>query len=266
MSYRIFVDESGTHDAKWFIIGMLFVPDHGALHSELCKIKDECGYNNTSAKKSAQYKEIHFKKFRSGNDARVAKRWIDAFIKHNCFYRSIVIDWSTYDGRYFGDPFDSQALKKRRAYKKWAELLIQPELTNPSPVPVKGAELYLDHLNVLCGYDILSHLEDRFTGRYEGTTPYIRSFQHTHSWKDANQCLQLCDLLTGCLYHELEPGTKEFKIQVRDYLKEQLKAQGVAEFRPEFWKGFDPKTLRTHFPKYSAWFWKPTAQKKRKKK
>ena len=38
-AFRVYADESGTHDEKWLIIGMLFVPDHGALHSALVKVK-----------------------------------------------------------------------------------------------------------------------------------------------------------------------------------------------------------------------------------
>jgi hypothetical protein len=33
---------------------------------------------------------------------------------------------------YFGDPFEPDALKKRRAYKKWAEMLLHPELKTPT--------------------------------------------------------------------------------------------------------------------------------------
>lgn len=264
MSYRIYIDESGTHDEKFLIIGILFVPDHGALHSDLCKIKDASSYYETSPRRSNRYREVHFTKFRSNTDVAVGKDWIDCFVKHSCFYRSVVVDWSIFDGRYFGGPFEAAALKKRRAYKKWAELLLQPEL---SPGQIRNAELFLDRLRIMYGYDIVGHLEDRFSGQYDGDNPYIRKFQHTDSAKDANQCLQLCDLLTGCLYQELVPSTKQAKLEVRDYLKAQLMSFGVKEFRPEFWKGFAPTSLTKHLPKYSAWFWKPTGGgKKRRKK
>ena len=36
----IYVDEAGTHSDEWLVIGMLFVPDHGLLHPDLCAIKD----------------------------------------------------------------------------------------------------------------------------------------------------------------------------------------------------------------------------------
>jgi hypothetical protein len=107
---------------------MLFVPEHGALHSELCDAKNRHSYFNQSPKHSAKYKETHLADFRSPRDVVVGKEWIDLFIKHSCYYRSIVIDWSIWDGKYFGDPFEAEALKKRRAYKKWAEMLLHPEL------------------------------------------------------------------------------------------------------------------------------------------
>lgn len=263
MNYRIFVDESGTHDDRYLIIGMLFVPQHGALHSDLCRVKEEQGYFNQSPKRAQRYREVHFSKFRSAADITVAKLWVDSFVKHNCFFRSVVIDWSIFDGRFFGDAFDPMALKKRRAYKKWAEMLLQPELSNPSVSEIRNANLYLDRLRIMHGYDVIDHLKDRFSGDYEGANPYIACFQHTDSAKDANQCLQLCDLLTGCLYQSLCPGTKQAKLQVRDYLAQSLAVFGVREFRPEFWKGYARSTLRQHFPKYSAWFWKPTEEGKK---
>jgi len=58
-------------------------------------------------------------------------------------------------------------------------------------------------------------------------------------------------------------GTKQAKLQVRDYLAQSLAVFGVREFRPEFWKGYARSTLRQHFPKYSAWFWKPTEEGKK---
>ncbi len=266
MAYRIYIDESGTHANSYLIIGMLFVPDHGALHSELCKAKDKIGYFNNSRKRSSKYREVHFTRFRSNRDVELAKLWIDGFVKHNCFFRSIVIDWKIFDGRFFGDPFEPEALKKRRAYKKWTEMLLQPEISTPSTIEIRNAELYLDRLRIMYGYDVIDHLKDRFCGDYGGNHPYIKKFQHTDSSKDANQCLQLCDLLTGCLYQQLCPSSKQAKIQVREYLISKLAAFGVREFRAEFWKGFSPKTLRKHFPKYSAWFWKPTEEGKKKKR
>ena len=265
MTYRIYVDESGTHGDRWLIIGMLFVPDHGALHVDLCKAKDSLRYFRTSSGTGPKYREVHFSHFRSNTDVQVGKLWIDAFVRQSCFYRSIVVDWGMYDGRFFGDPFEPDALKKRRAYKKWAELLLQPEVSSPPDgVVLSGAEFYLDRLRIMYGYDVVDHLRDRFTGNYEGRTPYIRLFQHTDSAKDANQCLQLCDLLTGCLYQQLCPSSKAVKTTVRDYLSTSLSPFGVREFRSEFWRSFDRKTLRLHFPKFSAWFWEPTDARRSK--
>lgn len=267
MNYRIYVDESGTHSDEWLIIGMLFVPDHGALHRALCKQKEQLGYFNTSPKKSARYRETHFTKFRNSKDAEIGKLWIDEFVKHACFFRSIVIDWSIYDGRFFGGPFEAAALKKRRAYKKWAELLLQPELSNPTGgAQIRNAELYLDRLRIMYGYDVIGHLKERFVGNYAGNAPYIAKFQHTDSSKDANQCLQLCDLLTGCLYQELKPSAKSAKLEVRDYLKEKLIQFGVTDFRPQFWRGYSEKSIRRHLPKYSAWFWRPKEKRGARRK
>ncbi len=265
--YRIYADESGTQDPKWLIIGMLFVPNHGPLHSELCKAKDDIGYFNTSPKKSAKYKEVHLTEFRSPRDVEIGKVWVDIFMRHNCYYRSIVIDWSIWNGKHFGDPFEPDALKRRRAYKKWAEMLLYPELKGCEGGPqIRNARFFLDRLRIMYGYDVVSHLRARFTENYVGQNPYIAEFQHTDSWKDANQCLQLCDLLTGCLYQQLNPSKKEAKIAVRDYLAQSLQPHGVKRMDPGFWRQFHPSTINQHLEKYSAWFWRPKTASELKKK
>lgn len=190
MAFRIYIDESGTHaSSSWFIIGALFIPDHGSVHSELCAVKERLQYFNKSPKIKARYKEVHFKKFRNQRDVRVAEEWIQVFLKSSCYYRAIVIDWSIYDGRYFGDLFDPDSLKKRRAYKKWAEMLLHPEFTQPvGGGLIRNAELYLDKLRILYGYDVIDSLKERFLGEYQGQQPYVAKFQYADAAKDENQC------------------------------------------------------------------------------
>jgi len=192
---------------------MLFVPQHGDLHRALCEIKEDASYFNKSPKHSARYKELHFTRFKTRRDVDVAKKWIDAFLESSAYFRSVVIDWSLWDAKYFGD-----------------------------------------------------HLRARFTQGYEGLSPYIDEFRHTDSRKDANQCLQLCDVLTTGLYQSLVPAERKEKLAVRDYLAEKLKNHNVRNFRAEFWKQYDKSTLNQHFPKYSAWFWKPSREGKQRRK
>jgi hypothetical protein len=229
------------------------------LHAALAKAKDDVGYFNQSPKKSARYKELHLSEFRSHRDVDVGKRWIDIFVAHSCYYRCVVVDWATWNGKYFGGPFEPEALKKRRAYKKWAEMLLQPELKLPDGQPrFCNAGFYLDRLRILSGYDVLDHLRVRFTGDYQGASPYISLFQHTDSWKDANQALQLCDLLTGCMYQALVPAQNAEKCEIRSYLDQVLARMGVVRNTPSFWRQYAQNTLTQHFPKFSAWFWRPT--------
>lgn len=250
---RIYADESGTHGGEWLVIGMLFVPDHGRLHSRLCAIKEQKSYLNTG-RRNARYKEVHFANLKSQRDADVARSWIDSFLASQGVFRSVVVNWSVYDGRFFGGPFEPDALKKRRAYKKWAEMLLQPEL-----VGLRNARFYLDRLRILYGYDVIRSLEDRFQRNEDGEAlrrPRIKEFQATESWKDANQCLQLCDLLVGCVYQSLVPSNNPVKLQVTDHLYGELQAHGVKSRAPGYWRGFG-SSVRKHFAKFSEWFWRP---------
>ncbi len=251
---RIYADESGTHGGRWLIIGMLFVPDHGTLHSDLCAVKERAQYFDHGPRR-ARYKETHFAKLRSPRDTEVAEAWIDRFLASGSFFRSVVIDWSIYEGRYFGDPFEPDALKMRRAYKKWAEMLLQPEVR-----ALRDARFYLDKLKILYDYDVIRSLKERFQHDERGevrSRPRIIEFQATESWKDANQCLQLSDLLTGCVHQSLVPSTKLAKLRVTNYLYQRLQAHGVNGRTPGYWRGFGSH-VRKHFPRFSEWFWKPT--------
>jgi hypothetical protein len=251
---RIYADESGTHGNGWLIIGMLFVPDHGQLHSDLCKAKDTKSYFNTGRGK-ARYKELHFANLKSARDAEVSELWIDSFLGSASVFRSVVVDWSIFDPKHFGDPFEPTALKQRRAYKKWAELLLQPELAT-----ITNASFYLDRLRLMYGYDVIGSLKDRFQRDQYGESlrrPRIKEFQATESWKDANQCLQLCDLLVGCVYQSLKSGKNPVKRRVMEYLFEKLQAHGVKGRASGYWRGYGPH-VRRHFPKFSEWFWRPT--------
>jgi hypothetical protein len=259
--FRIFVDESGTHALDYLIIGMLFVPDHGTFHKRLIGVKDSLGYYNSKKgrKSSAKYKETHMAEFKRQSDLDVVDGWMDVFLTSDAWFRCIVVDWDIWQGKYFGGPFEPDALKKRRAYKKWAEMLLQPEFSSPlaGKKPIRNAGLFLDRLLITYGYEVLEELKDRFTSGYQGATPFIRSFQHTASWKDANQALQLCDVLVGAQYQELVPSQNQFKLQARDLVARKLQTVGVDRLAAGFWKQWHLSTIRQRLPKYSAWFWQP---------
>ena len=252
---RIYADESGTHGGHWLVIGMLFVPDHHLLHPALTNTKDTLRYFNTS-KKHAKYRETHFANFQSLIDVEVARKWSDEFCLSTAYFRAVVVDWRIYQGKYFGDPFEPESLKKRRAYKKWAEMLLHPEV---SASKFHGASFYLDRLDVIHRYDVITHLRERFSkDEYQGKDPWIREYQAVSSWKDAHQCLQLCDLLVGALNQGLTPSTNEFKLEARDYLLKKLEPYKIKSFGPSFWRGYSKSTLTKHFPRFSVWFWEPT--------
>jgi hypothetical protein len=147
---RIYADESGTHeDATWLVIGMLFARDRDRPEKHIV---------------------LH---------EQINPRFGDLDVRTRRNIREVVIEWENWNGKYFGGPFEPDSLKKRKAYKKWAEMLLQPEVCDLS-----RAEFYLDELKMLHRYDVIPHLQARFTPEgYVGKSPRIAKFQHTKSWK-----------------------------------------------------------------------------------
>jgi hypothetical protein len=134
-------------------------------------------------------------------------------------------------------------------------MLLQPEVG-----ALREARFYLDKLRILYGYDVIQSLRERFQHDEDGevkSRPRMREFQTTESWKDANQCLQLSDLLTGCVHQSLVPSTNPVKLRVMNYLYKKLEAHGVKGRTPGYWRGYG-SNVRKHFSKFSEWFWKPT--------
>ena len=253
MAYRIYIDESGTHgDSEWLLIGMLFVPQHGALHNAPCTAKDEVGYYHTGIRNKAKYREFHFAEARSARDVALGKAWIDIFCNSTAHFRVLAFEWSTWNGKYFGDPFEPDTLKKRRAYKKWCELLLQPEISSPlDGGRLRGTEVFLDPLRIAYGYDVVDHLRERFS------PGAVTKIQHTQSWHDANQCLQLTDLLLGGIKQAFSPSSGLAKLELSSYLAEALAPFGVERLVPGFWKQYHHTTLRQKHPRFSAWCWLP---------
>ncbi len=256
---HIYVDEAGTHDdAPWLVIGMLFVKQHGRLHSSLLKVQEEEKHFNAKANRAARYAEFSLKKCRGpGKRVEVGKRFAEEFVKHDCYFRSFVLDWSIWDSSKFGNPFESQALKKRRAYKKWCELLLHHERFN-----LCNTDLYLDELRIVREYDVLDDLKMRFTDNYAGTSPWIRRFIHAKSWHDEQQCLQLCDLLTGGIYRSLcterSTGSSIVVEHLGSVLEQFPTGKKIRLGDHKYWKQFHKKTLTKHFPKFSQWHWLPS--------
>ena len=250
---RFYIDEAGTHGGRWLVIGLLVVPDHPTLHNALVRVKTEAAYFDTAPKPRSKFRELHLAKFHRASDLDMAKQWVEVFLAHNCYFRCIVIDWDIWDGRHFGSPFEHDSLKKRRAYKKWLEMLLLPEAKKH-----KGADLFLDKLIICHGYEILKELEMTHA-RGEYGSVWLNSYKHADSAKDANQALQLCDLLTGCVYQSLVPAVKNaYKTGARDHLYKKLESVGVKSSNPSYWRGFHRSSLVSLFPKFSEWFWAPS--------
>ena len=45
---------------------------------------------------------------------------------------------------------------------------------------------------------------------------------------------------------------------MKEYLEIVLRPFNVKQLTPAFWRGYSANTLTKHFPKFSAWFWRPS--------
>lgn len=263
------MDESYDRHGKFLLIGALFVPQDASLNPPIHEIKERERYFARPERRDT-WKEFSFKAAKHPRDIRVGKSMLDLFHDHDCWMRVIVIDWSIFDPSYFGNPFEDDSVRERKAYKKWAELLLQPELRERP-----GGDLFMDRLARINGYDVASHLWDRFVSdpETEGRQPRLARLQMVRSHSDEHQGLQLCDLLIGSVTHALVPGSGgnicKRKCEVTDYALERLRPLGVESFEPRFWRQYSKTTLREHQSKFSLWYWQPDeqlARERRKKK
>jgi hypothetical protein len=70
-------------------------------------------------------RELKYKRIKYANHERAAIKAIQAFKAQNCYFRSVIIPQSSFDLSYYGKKYEPDKIRRARAYKKFAEMLIE---------------------------------------------------------------------------------------------------------------------------------------------
>lgn len=234
----IYFDESYDNDHHYLLYGALFVPSTSNLHQRIDEIRRKHDFD----------REIKYTRCKNPSTLRVYKNVIDAFIEDDAYFRCVVVDQYGFDYSRFGRVDETLALKKARAYKKFAEMLLTPNVSR-----LTDAVFIADNLTRCRGDEFLERIAQCFNVR--GRKKTFRHLTEVPSKLNQYQCLQVCDLLLGCVLNNLKPTQKATKNDVRSYLCNKLR---VESFLLSEWAHVGRAEASKHTTKFNVWYWSAT--------
>jgi len=212
----IYFDESYDNAHDYLLYGALLVPSSSRLHQRVSQIRAEAGLLS----------EIKYSTCKNNFRLGVCKKVVDAFIDDSAYFRCVLVEQHGFDYSGFGRTDEPLALKKARAYKKFAEMLLDPHRSY-----LENAVFLADVLKRCSGDQFLESMRECFNT--PGGRIAFRHLDEVPSDEEQYQCLQVCDLLLGCVLNNLKPAKKDTKNQIRKYLCARL---GVRNFLPSTWR------------------------------
>lgn len=243
----IYFDECYDTPVKYLILSGLFNPHSKFLHRKLSEIKR----SNNFIRDDGSLVEIKYNYCKTQKHYNICTQIIDAFFESTSWFRSIVIKQDIFDLNRFGAPYEADKIKKARAYKKFAELLICHNTEN-----VHGGILLTDELT-RCSRDLfIEKMKELFCTPKVAYSenkkiPTLTRIEEVHSHLEQYQVLQVCDLLMGCILNNLVPTKNKFKNLIREYL---IKKLGVRNLLPESWSKYSKRLVEEYYPKFNIWY------------
>lgn len=231
----IYFDESYDNDRHHLLYGALFLPVNSTLHQRFLRIRREMNYRP----------EVKYTKCRNPRALSVYKKVIDAFVDDTSYFRCVVVDQHRFNYSGFARPDESPSIAQARAYKKFAEMLLHPNVEN-----VSNAVFLADDLKRCDGDEFLERIRERFNP--QGRPPTFRHIAEIASEIEEYQCVQICDLLLGCVLNNIKPPANRFKNEIREYLCARL---GVPNFLLSTWKDVPLAEARNPTTKFNVWYW-----------
>lgn len=217
--------------------------------------------------------ELKYARIKYGKLEKTAVQAIQAFKAHNCYFRAVIIPMRQFDLNYYGKPFEADKIKRARAYKKFAEMLIEyntPEL--------KDGILFADNLTrckggaLGFGDEFIEVMKQRFQypAGEDASPPKLKHVQEVSSEDNEYALLQVCDVLLGSTLNgilRLRKGPRMVhKERVTAKMKEILDLPSLEKdywqpltrlYMKEYKQGISEENYAksTHH-KYRLWFWK----------
>lgn len=246
----IYLDESYDNRHTFLLLGALLNPHPRYLHRRMSEIKRARGFINADGSLT----ELKYRDCRTEAHYVVARDVIDAFFDSTSWFRCIAVEQAKVDPSRFGKPHETDNIKKARAYKKFAELLIGHNTEH-----LQGGVLLADSMTRCHGDEFLERMRDVFAVPNSGhsigkASPTLRHIAEADSAAEHYQVLQVCDLLLGCVLNNLFPTANEWKNRLREHLVARL---GVGSLLPHDWQHYSKACVETYWPKFNAWYWTP---------
>lgn len=269
----IYLDESYDWRGVYFLLGALFVlSDHDVFLESFNSLKHEEGF----LREDGSLRELKYARIKYPRSERVAVKAIQAFKAHNCYFRAVVVPQGQFDLDFFGKSYEAEKIKRARAYKKFAEMLI--EYNTPE---VSGGVLFADNLtrckgSLAQGDEFVEVMRERFQRTIydydlNATAPKLRHIQEVSSADDEYGLLQVCDVLLGSTLNGITKSAKGprmvYKNRVTERMREILELpslerdywQPLTKLYAREYKAGIPMAdfLRATHSKYRIWFWRP---------
>lgn len=141
-------------------------------------------------------------------------------------------------------------MKKAKAYKKFAELLLDANTS-----AIRNAVLLTDRLTRCRGDLFVPLMKERF-GIRTTTGESQPVFRHIHEVDTALEQYhvgQIGDILQGVILNELFPTIIQYKCKLREYVKEKLELPSLAR---SYWEPLSKWEQDQKHPKYQIWYWR----------
>jgi hypothetical protein len=277
----IYLDESYDWQGTYFLLGALFIVDnHDVFLGSFDSLKRE---EKFFRKDGITLQELKYSNINYPRTKRLAVKAIQTFrAQQQCYFRAVIIPQAQFDLRHFGKNYEQDNIKRARAYKKFAEMLI--EYNTPE---VKDAVLFADDLsrckaNFLGqeGDEFLEAMRQRFQyvvydDQLKGNPRKLRHISEVNSAHDKYALLQVCDVLLGSTLNGIlklhkGPGMV-YKNEVTAKMMEILELPTLDK---GYWqplvklysKEYRQKItmadyLKATHHKYRLWFWRPPKEK-----
>lgn len=243
----IYFDESYDNGHNILVWGALFNPHPKFLNRRITEIKKKYNYVD----RNGILKEIKYNLCTNEINYKISKEIIDAFFESTSWFRSIVIETKDFDINYFGKPYESEKIKKARAYKKFTELLLAHNTEN-----IQGAVLLVDYMSRCKEDEFIERMKDLFCQEKTGyslnkSIPTFVRIQEIDSKLPQYQVNSVCDILMGCIINNHFPTQNKFKNDIREYLISKLNVKNLLR---ESWSVYSKGYVEKYWPKFNIWY------------